>query len=531
MLSFLLKSTDVLASLELENATTLGGHIAAATGWQPYVTSFVAIHGTVFFLARRGTEKRLCLLWKKGPTPDSLAGFCGERFAARVGGVECECQAGYLDHTNALGLRRHLAFLRPQVMGVRPAFGAGDRLGLATPAHVRAVRGTGLATFFAQQSIREMTRTGRTPDQVLDSAIFGVFQEGWRDGFGADADHLKTTADIDATAAAGFTMFTIDPGDHVDNAAQAADMSVLKDKLAALPWPALEIHSEDLCRRFIGQSCRLPDDNVVAMDEEAFFRAAAKYGRALAHTAAMHRHLESVMGSRPFDSAQGRPFELEMSVDETATPTSVAEHVFVASELRRLGVEWVSLAPRFVGEFEKGVDYIGDLAEFERTFAQHVAVAQHFGPYKISIHSGSDKFSIYPIAARLAGDLIHLKTAGTSYLEALRAIAKIDPALFREILGFAIERYPTDRASYHVSAEVAKVPRPEALADDKLAGVLDQFDGREVLHVTFGSVLTAETEGKPRFKDRLMRALESNEEVHYETVRAHIERHVRPFAR
>ncbi|MFB3881706.1 MAG: tagaturonate epimerase family protein [Armatimonadota bacterium] len=523
MLLNLLNTADVAEPLMPAAATKLSADIAGATGWQPYLTSFAAAKAVLFFIARRAQQKRLCLLWKKGAAPEPLADFCGERLAAVVDGVECDVQAGYLDHTNALGLRKHFAFLRPRTMGVRPAFGAGDRLGLATPAHVRAVRGTGLAPFFAQQSIREMTRTGRTPDQVLDSAVFGVFQEGWRDGFGADADHLKTTDDIDATAASGFSMFTIDPGDHVDNEAQTADISALREKLAALPWPALAIHSEDLCRRFIGQSCRLPNDNVVTMDEEAFFRAAAKYGRALAHTAAMYRHLKSVMGPRVF--------ELEMSVDETATPTSVAEHVFVASELRRLGVEWVSLAPRFVGEFEKGVDYIGGLGEFERSFAQHVAVAQHFGPYKISIHSGSDKFSIYPIAARLAGGLVHLKTAGTSYLEALRAVAKMDPPLFREILGFAIERYPTDRASYHVSADVSKVPAPQSLRDDELAGVLDQFDGREALHVTFGSVLTAQVDGRPRFRDRLMHALEGNEEVHYETVRAHIERHVRPFAR
>jgi hypothetical protein len=422
-----------------------------------------------------------------------------------------------------VGLRRHLPFTAPRLLGVRAAFGAGDRLGLATPAHVRAVRGTGLEVAFAQQSIREMTRTGRTPEQVLDSATFGVFQEGWRDGFGADADHLKTKEDIDATVAAGFTMFTIDPGDHVDNSAQTADMPALREKLAALPWPALNINSEDLCRRFIGQSCRLPNDAVVTLDEEAFFRAAGKYGRALAHTAAMYRHLHERMGRRPF--------ELEMSVDETATPTSVAEHVFVASELQRLGVKWVSLAPRFVGEFEKGVDYIGDLAEFERSFAGHVAVAQHFGPYKVSIHSGSDKFSIYPIAARLAGDLVHLKTAGTSYLEALRAIARIDSSFFREIMAFAIERYPEDRASYHVSADLGKVPAPDTLSDEELPPVLDQFDARETLHVTFGSVLTAQADGKLRFKDRLMQALEENEEIHYDTVQAHIERHVRPFAR
>jgi hypothetical protein len=356
---------------------------------------------------------------------------------------------------------------------------------------------------------------------VMDTAVFGVFEEVYRDGFGADADHLKNADDIDATVAAGFTMFTIDPGDHVDNAAETDDLPTLRSKFEALPYADLATTAGDLRKAYVGESIRLPNDSVVALDEETLLRAAAKYGRALAHTATMYRHLKSAMGSQPF--------ELEMSVDETATPTSGAEHVFVASELQRLGVEWVSLAPRFVGEFEKGVDYIGDLAEFERTFAQHVAVAQHFGPYKISIHSGSDKFSIYPIAARLAGDLVHLKTAGTSYLEALRAIARIDPGLFRDIMAFAIERYPEDRASYHVSADLAKVPSPDSIGDADLPDVLDQFDARETLHVTFGSVLTAEAGGKPRFRDRLLEALSSNEEVHYETVRAHIERHVRPF--
>ena len=72
---------------------------------------------------------------------------------------------------------------------------------------------------FAQQSIREMTRTGRSPDDVMDDATWGVFQEGWRAGVGADADHLKTTADIDLCVAAGYTFFTIDPGAHVDPAA------------------------------------------------------------------------------------------------------------------------------------------------------------------------------------------------------------------------------------------------------------------------------------------------------------------------
>ncbi|HUU54574.1 MAG TPA: tagaturonate epimerase family protein [Armatimonadota bacterium] len=521
MLSSLLKTGQLAPPLGDADSKQLATQLAQAAGWHPYPQSITALRGALFFLARRDTDKRLCLLWQQDAKPDLASDFCGEPLSAEIDGIKLTGQAGCLDHTNALGLRKHLPFLQPRVIGVRPSFGSGDRLGIATPAHVRAVSATGIAPFFAQQSIREMTRTGRTPDQVMDTAVFGVFQEGYRDGFGADADHLKNADDIDATLAAGFTMFTIDPGDHVDNEAETDDIVTLRKKFEALPWPQLETAMADQRARYVDKSVRLPDGSTVTLDEEALFRAAVKYGRALAHTAAMYRHLKTKAGDRPF--------ELEMSVDETATPTSVAEHVFVAGELQRLGVEWVSLAPRFIGEFEKGVDYIGDLAAFEKSFAGHVAVAQHFGPYKISIHSGSDKFSIYPIAARLAGDLVHLKTAGTSYLEALRAIATIDTALFREIMGFAIERYPEDRASYHVSADLAKVPAPQDLADGDLPAILDQFDTRETLHVTFGSVLTAAADGRPRFRDRFMQALAEHEDVHYEIVRRHIARHLTPF--
>jgi hypothetical protein len=230
----------------------------------------------------------------------------------------------------------------------------------------------------------------------------------------------------------------------------------------------------------------------------------------------MYRHLAAAMGNRSF--------ELEVSVDETETPTSPLEHFFVASELKRLGVQWVSLAPRYVGRFEKGVDYIGDLAAFDAEMAKHAAIARVMGPYKLSIHSGSDKFSVYPVFSRQAGELVHLKTAGTSYLEALRAIAEVDRELFRQILGFALERYDEDRATYHVSADPAKVPVPDSLEDGQLSEVLDLFDGREVLHVTFGSVLD-------RYGDGLLAALAEHEEAHYEALEAHFDRHFEPFAK
>jgi hypothetical protein len=253
------------------------------------------------------------------------------------------------------------------------------------------------------------------------------------------------------------------------------------------------------------------------VDEEALLRAAVKYGRAVAHVRRMHAHLVS--------ASAGRPFDLEVSVDETDTPTTSAEHLYVASEMKRLGVHWVSLAPRFVGRFEKGVDYIGDVALFEREFAVHAAIARHVGPYKLSLHSGSDKFSIYGIAARLARGLVHLKTAGTSYLEALRALSVATPELFREIYVFSRDRYETDKQTYHVSAELGRAPAPETLSDAELPSLLEQFDARQVLHVTFGSVLTT-----PGIAERFRTALVANQSAYDQCLETHFRRHLEPFA-
>jgi len=220
-----------------------------------------------------------------------------------------------------------------------------------------------------------------------------------------------------------------------------------------------------------------------------------------------------------------------VSVDETDTPTSHAEHVFVASELIRRGVRWVSLAPRFIGRFEKGVDYIGDTRAFEADVEVHAAIARRFGPYKISLHSGSDKFSIYEIAARHTRGLVHLKTAGTSYLEALRAVAQVSPDLFRAIYAFSRGRYDEDRASYHVSAALDRAPAPSTVTDEELGGLLDQFDVRQILHVTFGSVLTTRgSDGALLFADAIMSLLRSHTEVHAACLKRHFIRHLSPFA-
>jgi hypothetical protein len=250
--------------------------------------------------------------------------------------------------------------------------------------------------------------------------------------------------------------------------------------------------------------------------EEELMRAAAKYGRMIAYTTAIYRHLVERMNARPF--------ELEISVDETESVTTIAEHIYIASELKRLGVKWVSLAPRYLGTFEKGVDYIGDLTEFANAFEQHIGVAQALGPYKLSIHSGSDKFSIYPVAARLAGELIHLKTAGTSYLEALRTVSEFNPDLFREIVYYAIDCYPQDRASYHVSADISRIPDISTLSDRQLPDLLENFHAREVLHVTYGSVINHPHLRLPFFETLLLHA-----EAYSKILETHFDKHFEAF--
>ena len=504
------------------------------SGLEVYLDSVVEERGTTYFLARHdeGAEKRLGVL---GDT----TGFEGVRHD-ESGALLCP-----LTPAHAAALRDRLAWLRPVPLGLQTSAGFGDRLGLATPGHVRAAREfsllpgeiprfarndkrldnspagqAGVAPIFAQQSVRENARTGRTPQQVLDDAMWGLFQAGWHEPWGADADHLKTPADVDSFLAAGYTLYTIDPGDHVDNDAHTAPPAEVEAKVQALPWDALETTAQDVERQYLGRSFDL-GGTALTFDRELLWRAAAKYGRAIAHTVYMYRHLVEHLPERS-DLSGRSGVELEVSVDETQTPTSPAEHLFVASELSRLGVRWVSLAPRFVGRFEKGVDYIGDLDTFAAEFARHVAVAQALGPYKLSLHSGSDKFSIYPIVAQAAGGLAHLKTAGTSYLEALRAVAQAEPTLFREILAFARERYEIDRATYHVSAQLDRVPAPGVLKDTDLPGLFEQFDARQVLHVTFGSVLD-------RFGGRLLATLREHEEVYYTLLESHFRRHLSLF--
>ena len=337
--------------------------------------------------------------------------------------------------------------------------------------------------------------------------------------------YLKTVEDLDSTYKIGFTMYTVDSGDFIDESANHIAGSDLENRIADLPWDALECTADDCRRRYTNQPVTITGRNgelQLKLEPRDVLRTVVKYARAIAHTTMMYRELSS-------RRARER-FAFEVAADETGVPTTAAEHYFVASELRRLGVRWESLAPCFVGRFLKGVDYVGDLEEFRAEFGRHVLIAEHFGGYKLSLHSGSDKFSIYPIVAELSGGNIHVKTSGTSYLEALRVVAENEPDLFREIVKFARQRYIEDADEYPVDADANKIADPDQLRDSELAEILDQFDTRQLCHVTYGSVLTStRDDGSPLFRDRFLRVLRKREVLYHQRLEDHFRRHLSAF--
>jgi len=409
---------------------------------------------------------------------------------------------------------------KPTILGLKKSFGYGDRLGLATPGHVAAARKSDFAPIFAQQSIREMTRTDRTPREVMEAAQKALAALNYTEPWGADADHLKTPEDVRRTTEAGFCFFTIDPSEYVSNYADRMTPSELE--AAVLQLEKDHIFADRSWRDdYLNRKFEISSGLTLQFTKEHLSRAAVKYARAIAHSAEMGRHIA--------EENRGRPFEIEISVDETDSPTSALEHLFFGLELKQRKVpSVVSLAPRFVGDFEKGIDYRGDVARFETRLREHVAVARYCGPYKISVHSGSDKFSIYPILGRVCGDLLHVKTAGTSYLEALRVVARTAPSLFGEIAAFCRGRFDTDRRSYHISttrAQINALPPFKSKTEESI--YLDEVVGRQLLHVTFGSALTMGKDAKGRpFKDGILEALNRNTDLHNEVLEEHFSKHL-----
>ena len=459
-------------------------------GYTLYERSVQEIKGVTLALLRKNGEKHLFL-------SQAFSGFSGEAFAE--GGMLCP-----LSFANARALAQVFTWLTPQRLPKEMSFGFGDRLGLATPGHIRGLVGAKVFPVLAQQSVRENIRTGRTFEDVLAQAIFGAFQEGYKGGFGADADHLKRTEDAVDAANLGYTFFTCDPGDHIV-AAEKMSATQIRERFARLP------EAKEYRRQYLNRTFAIEGISPLHFSEKQLLHVAVKYDAAIRHAVKLYCALTEMLNSG---------FDYEVSVDETKTPTTPLEHFFVALELHRFGVDFVSMAPRFSGTMEKGVDWRGDRTALQTELHAHAAIAKALGRYRLSLHSGSDKFSLYQLFAEETDGLCHIKTAGISYLVALEVLTRRAPDLFREIVRFSTIRFSEDQASYHISANPARIPALETLSDDKLSELLTQHDSRQMLHVSYGSVLQSP------LGDELRLVLNRYEEDHYEALSRHLSQHL-----
>jgi tagaturonate epimerase len=426
-----------------------------------------------------------------------------------------------LSPENTACLTNLFPYTRPVSLRAYPVtVGTGDRLGCATPGHLRAVRRYPVRPILAQQSVRENKQTGRGFIGVVSDAAWAVFQENYQGGYGADGDHLKTLDEIEEALNAGVSMVTLDLTEQLNPSAFSDSKEVIDRKFEK------EIHEEEskvffhlfLNKEFHFKGLRRKFS--IQFNEEDVKRNALLFHKAIDFTEEAYQFFHSRLGGK-------RVIDFEISVDETPFATSPENHLFFVILLSQRGIRIDSLAPRFIGEFQKGIDYKGDIEAFRRQFYQHAMIAKDYGCYKISIHSGSDKFSVFPSMGELAGEGLHLKTAGTSWLEAMRLIAGKVPPLYREMHQYALSVFYEATKLYHVTTDLGKIPKLERMKDKDLPKLLNQDDSRQLVHLTYGYLLNAKgQDGKYLFRDRFFQTLIDYEEEYSVLLEKHIGKHL-----
>ncbi len=369
------------------------------------------------------------------------------------------------------------------------SFGVGDRFAHQASAQLAAFEkiwaaGVPVVPVW-NKSNREHTFIGTEPASVRAAALAAVRARGWAHGWHVDADHIRLeTVDrfLDAS-----DFFTIDVADSIAQPAAAAVVDAFVDR-----------HPE------LQGSISVPGLAAPLTLTRAQVRATAgKYLLAAQDAGRIYRHIAAKKGEDHFIA--------EVSMDETDAPQTPPELLIILAALADEKVRVQTIAPKFTGRFNKGVDYVGDLRQFEREFNDDLAVlalaVQRYGlpaSLKLSVHSGSDKFSLYPIIRRAlqrTGAGLHIKTAGTTWLEELIGLAEAGGdglALAKEIYLYALEHVDELSAPYSSVIDVDRAQLPAAAELARWTGrqfadalrhvpTHPQFNAsfRQLLHVSF----------------------------------------------
>lgn len=408
----------------------------------------------------------------------------------------------------------------------RFSFGVGDRFAHQARAQLRAFQvlaGDGIEVAPVwNKSNREHTFIGSEPQSVFDAAQAAVQALGWNTGWHVDADHIRMETVDRFMACSDF--FTIDVADSIGKPAAPADVQAFVARHPEL------VGTVDIAG--VGEPF-----TTTRADVE---RVAAKYLLAVQDAGKIYRHIAAKKGEGNIIA--------EVSMDETDAPQTPPELLIILAAIADEKVRAQTIAPKFTGRFNKGVDYVGDLGQFEREFNDDLAVIAHavkqYGlpaNLKLSVHSGSDKFSLYPIIRRAlacTGAGVHLKTAGTTWLEELIGLAEAGGdglALAREIYAYALAHVDELCAPYASVIDIDRTKLPAATTVNtwtgpQLASAIRHIPGhpefnahvRQLLHVSFKLAAKA---GR-----RYLDLLNANEEIVGKQVTENIyERHMRPL--
>jgi len=428
------------------------------------------------------------------------------------------------------------------------SFGLGDRFGHQGKSQLAAVmkakeQGVEITPVW-NKSHREHTIIGTRPEDVRKEADDAAAACGWEEAYFVDADHIGMGNVDEFIEPSDF--FTLDVADFIGKATGESDVNNFAKRY----------------KRYAGTLAIEGIGEVFEITEEQVRVTAGKYLGAVREAGRIYRHIEAVKGAENFVT--------EVSMDETDEPQSPAEMLFILAAIAEEGIPAATIAPKFTGRFNKGVDYAGDVAKFTKEFEADLAVVafavKEFGlpkNLKLSVHSGSDKFSIYaPVAQALkkfnAGPVrseppsqtdrqsawtsngagLHIKTAGTTWLEELigLATAGVDGlAIAKDVYARALERMDELCGPYATVIDIdkAKLPAAEEVEQwdgERYAAALRHNQACEHYNPNFRQLLHVGYKVAAEMGQGYLDALKKYEDIIAQNVTENIyERHIKPI--
>ena len=404
------------------------------------------------------------------------------------------------------------------------SIGTGDRFGRQASAQLESVIKAGKAgkeiSIIWNKSYREHAIIHTDPVSVRDAADKAVQAAGWEGKYYVDADHIGLkTLDLFMDSS---DFFTLDVADFIgENINKDVVDKFVKDNLM-----------------YIGKIDIPGIDNPLIITEESIRQIAERYLFAIKEAGKIYRHIEDKKGKGNFIT--------EVSMDETDLPQTPEELLFILSAIAKEGIPAQTIAPKFTGRFNKGVDYVGDLEKFDKEFNDDICVINWAVDkfklqenLKLSVHSGSDKFSIYPsirknIRKHNAG--VHVKTAGTTWLEELIGLAESGSnglAIAKEVYSSALNRYEELAEPYATVIDIDKTKLPtasevESWTGEQYASALRHNQNKSEYNMHLRQLLHVGYKVASEMGERYLDALVENSEIVGKNVTENLfERHIK----